>query len=139
MTAIFLTLKTYWRLWVFLALMCVAFVGGWYVEWLRKDQDIATIQKAEDDYKKAVNDAATAQLAQALAKQQSAEQAAADTPVAGVAVNFGVNAGTVTPASAQTNANGQITANITNTAAGPITFTATLADGTASQSVNLEF
>ncbi|QWA09538.1 Ig-like domain-containing protein [Sodalis ligni] len=61
------------------------------------------------------------------------------TPVAGVAVNFGVNAGTVTPASAQTDANGQITVNITNTAAGPITFTATLADGTASQSVNLEF
>lgn len=61
------------------------------------------------------------------------------TPVAGVAVNFGVNAGTVTPASAQTDANGQITVNITNTVAGPITFTATLADGTASQSVNLEF
>ncbi|WP_413724675.1 Ig-like domain-containing protein [Sodalis sp. RH16] len=61
------------------------------------------------------------------------------TPVAGVAVNFGVNAGTVTPASAQTDANGQITVNITNTVAGPITFTATLEDGTASQSVNLEF
>ncbi|WP_213993849.1 Ig-like domain-containing protein [Sodalis sp. dw_96] len=61
------------------------------------------------------------------------------TPVAGVAVNFGVNAGTVTPASAQTDTNGQVTVNVTNTAAGPVTFTATLGDGTASQSVNLEF
>ncbi|WP_213993848.1 lysis protein [Sodalis sp. dw_96] len=78
MAAIFLTLKTYWRLWAFLALMAVAFAGGWYIEGLRKDQDIATIQKASDVYKKAVDDAATAQLAQALAKQQSAEQAAAD-------------------------------------------------------------
>ncbi|WP_413724678.1 lysis protein [Sodalis sp. RH16] len=78
MTEILLTLKTYWRLWVFLALMAVAFAGGSYIESLRKDQDIATLQKASDDYKKAVDDAATAQLAQALAKQKSAEQAAAD-------------------------------------------------------------
>jgi len=65
--------------------------------------------------------------------------ASGGSPVAGAAVNFGVNAGTVAPASAQTDANGQITVNVTNTAAGPVTFTATLADGTASQSVNLEF
>ncbi len=78
MTAIFLIIKTYWRLWVFLALMSVAFAGGWYIEGLRKDQNIATIQKTSDDYKKAVDDAATTQLAQALAKQQSAERAAAE-------------------------------------------------------------
>jgi len=65
--------------------------------------------------------------------------ASGGSPVAGAVVNFGVNAGTVTPASAQTDANGQITVNVINTAAGPVTFTATLADGTASQSVNLEF
>ncbi|XBS71146.1 Ig-like domain-containing protein [Acerihabitans sp. KWT182] len=51
-------------------------------------------------------------------------------PVAGAVVNFSATAGTLAQAQATTDANGQAIASLTNTAVGPVTLTAILADGT---------
>ncbi len=63
----------------------------------------------------------------------------AGAPLPGAAINFVVDAGVVSPASAQTDANGLVAVNVTSTTVGELNLTATLADGTASQVVQLEF
>ena len=71
MAAIFLTLKTYWRLWVLLALMAVGFVAGWYIQGNRWDADSATKSAQYANNMKAVSDANAKQLAEEEAKGQA--------------------------------------------------------------------
>ncbi len=56
----------------------------------------------------------------------------------GAPVIFSVNSGTVSPANGVTDATGKLVSSITSTAAGTVTLTAQLADGTTQQ-VNLTF
>jgi hypothetical protein len=98
----------------------------------------ATVRISAEDFA-FTSPSANAQIAVNTSRMITVRYLSGNIPQADKEVSFAVTAGTVSPASARTNANGIATAVVTASTAGPALVQATLASGIAQASVPVEF